>query len=95
MSIFEFLLVILVDVPVTLLLRRYLFSETSGVFREVLALLYGFVMGVFYVLLLKDDKTFFVVIDYGDDFYRDLIVLNAGTLIMMFFHAWSISVRHK
>lgn len=47
------------------------------------------------MLILKDDKTFFVEIDYGDNFYRDLIVLNAGTLIMIFFHAWSISARHK
>ncbi|WMW04393.1 hypothetical protein [Pseudomonas entomophila] len=95
MSVFEFVLVILVDVPVTLLIRRYLFSETSGVFREVLALLYGFVMGVFYVLLLKNDKTFFVVIDYGDNFYRDLIVQNVGVFIMVLFHAWSVSVRYK
>lgn len=47
------------------------------------------------MLLLKNDKTFFVVIDYGDNFYRDLIVQNAGVLIMVFFHAWSVSVRHK
>lgn len=45
MNVFEFALAIVVDVPVTLLFRRYLFSETSGVFREVLAILYGFVMG--------------------------------------------------
>lgn len=47
MSVLEFVLVILVDVPVTLLLRRYLFSEKSGVFREVLAILHGLVMGCF------------------------------------------------
>lgn len=47
------------------------------------------------MLILKDDKTFFVKIDYGENFYRNLIVLNAGTLIMIFFHVWSISVRHK
>lgn len=86
---------ILVDVPVTLWLRRCLFSEKSGVFREILAILHGLVMGAFYVLLLKNDKTFFVVIDYGDNFYRDLIVQNVGVLIMVFFHAWSVSVRHK
>ncbi|WP_249746237.1 hypothetical protein [Pseudomonas entomophila] len=95
MSVFEFVLVILVDVPVTLLLRRYLYSEKSSVLQEILAHLHGFIAGVFYMLVLKEDKTFFVEIDYGENFYRDLIVLNAGTLIMVFFHAWSISVRHK
>nr|WP_286088896.1 hypothetical protein [Pseudomonas sp. MWU13-3659] len=77
------------------MLRRYLYSEKSSVFQEVLAHLHGFITGVFYMLVLKEDKTFFVGIDYGDNFYRDLIVLNAGTLIMVFFHAWTISVRHK
>ncbi|MDU9405125.1 hypothetical protein RTH46_21800 [Pseudomonas sp. zfem004] len=95
MSIFEFALVILADVPSTLFLRRHLYSENSSIFREVLAHLHGFAMGAFYMLILKNDKTFFVEIDYGDNFYRDLIVLNVGTLIMIFFHAWSISVRHK
>lgn len=93
MSVFEFVLVILVDVPVTLLLRRYLYSEKSSVFQEVLAHLHAFIAGVFYMLVLKEDKTFFVEIDYGDNFYRDLIVLNAGTLIMFFFmHGLFLSV---
>ncbi|MEN5237448.1 hypothetical protein ABE459_08080 [Pseudomonas sp. TWI923] len=100
MSIFEFALVTLADVASTLLLRQHLHSANSSVFREVPAHLHGFAMGgggggPLYMVLLKDDKTFFVEIDYGDNFYRDLIVLNAGTLIMIFFHAWSISARHK
>lgn len=95
MSIFEFALVTLADAPSTLFLRRHLHSENSSTFREVLAHLHGFAMGAFYMLILKNDKTFFVEIDYGDNFYRDLIVLNVGTLIMILFHAWSISVRHK
>lgn len=95
MSIFEFALVILMDVPLTLLIRRHFYSEHSSVFRETLAHLHGFATGAFYMLILKDDKTFFVKIDYGENFYRNLIVLNAGTLIMIFFHVWSISVRHK
>lgn len=86
---------ILVDVPLTLWLRRHFYSENSNALREALAHLHGFATGAFYMLILKDDKTFFVEIDYGDNFYRDLIVLNAGTLIMIFFHVWSISVRHK
>lgn len=86
---------ILVDVPLTLWLRRYFYSQNSSVLREVLAHLHGFATGAFYMLILKNDKTFFVEIDYGDNFYRDLIVLNAGTLIMIFFHVWAISVRHK
>lgn len=95
MSVFEFVLLILVDVPTTLLLRRYLYTEARTAFRDTLACLHAFLVGGLYVTFLKDNETFFVVIDYGDNFYRDLIVLNVGAVSMIFFHAWSITIRHK
>jgi hypothetical protein len=94
-SVVEFVLLVLVDVPVTLFLVRHLLSETSGVFRVSLAYLHGILMGGFYTLLLKDDKGFFVEIDYGSNFYRDLVVVHGGVVIMVLFHAWSISRRRR
>ncbi len=95
MSVFEFALAIVVDVPITLLIRRYLCSTKSSVLLVMLAYIHAIVIGGFYVTLLKGDDVFFVKIDYGDYFFRDLIFVNVGVFVMVMFHGWSVSSRYK
>jgi hypothetical protein len=94
-SVFVFVVVIVMDFSSTLVLRRYLLLGAGGVLREMVAYLHAVLSGGFYVTLLKDSDLFFVEIDYGDNFYRDLVVLNGGSLFMILFHGWSVSVRPR
>ena len=95
MSVFEFFLIVVVDVPITLLVRRYLCSVSSRVFLVVLAYFHAIAVGGFYVTLLKGDDVFFVGIEPGDNFFRDLMFVNVGVFIMVIFHGWSVSSRYK
>ena len=90
MNVFEFTLAIVVDVPITLLIRRYLCSTKSSVLLVMLAYIHAIVIGGFYVTLLRGDDVFFVKIDYGDYFFRDLIFVNVGVFVMVMFHGWSV-----
>ncbi|MDZ4017329.1 hypothetical protein [Pseudomonas sichuanensis] len=95
MSVFEFFLIIVVDVPTTLLIRRYFCSVKSGVFLVVLAYIHAVLVGGFYITLLKSDDVFFVKIEHGDNFFRDLIFISVGVFVMVMFHGWSVSSRYR
>jgi len=94
MSFNQFILLVMVDVPVTVLLRRKLYTLTSGLLSKLALHLFSLLAGTFYVILLKDDEVFYVDVGLDGDFYRNLVIVNALIFAMVVFHAWTISAPH-
>ncbi|WP_194788876.1 hypothetical protein [Pseudomonas sp. UFMG81] len=92
MTLWQFLLVVFVDVVVTRWLRRTWFSGVGGV-QQLCSYLFASVAGGFYLIIINEGTSIYVELDYGDYFLRDLMTLQGVCLAMILFHVWATRLR--
>lgn len=77
----------------TLWLRRSVFLVEKGGAWQLVSYMFASVAGGFYLIVINSSSDIYVEIDYGNNFLRELVLLQGVCLAMILFHIWATRLR--
>lgn len=93
MTFLQFFSIVLLDIFLTLWLRHSVFLVESGEAWQLASYMFASVAGGLYLIVINSSSDIYVEIEYGDDFLRELMVLQGVCLAMILFHIWATRLR--
>ncbi|AZL68252.1 MULTISPECIES: hypothetical protein [Pseudomonas] len=93
MTFLQFFSIVLLDIFLTLWLRHSVFLVESGGAWQLASYMFASVAGGLYLIVINSSSDIYVEIEYGDDFLRELMVLQGVCLAMILFHIWATRLR--